>query len=221
MEFNEDEFLMLSGIQHFAFCKRQWALIHIEQQWYENSRTVEGEILHENAHDGYRATRRNGVITSCGMPVFSRSMAVNGVCDIVELIPDENGIELFGREGRYKVCPVEYKHGEPKETEIDLLQLTAQAMCLEEMFCCEISKGAIFYGMTKRRLQVAFDEELRGKVRDCFSQMHDMYKRGYTPKVRRTKSCNACSLRDVCLPGLGSKKPVNEYINSYIEDTEE
>ena len=140
--YKEEDYLMLSGIQHFSFCRRQWALIHIEQQWDENLRTVEGNIFHKKAHDGYSSEKRRDVIISRGMPVFSPALGISGVCDIVEFYRDDKkGISLHGREGRYLVYPVEYKKGQPKEDEADVLQLAAQAMCLEEMLECEIEKG--------------------------------------------------------------------------------
>ena len=154
MEYREEDFLMLSGIQHFCFCQRQWALIHIDMLWEENLRTAEGEIMHDKCHDSMSSESRGDILISRGLPVFSRAMGVSGECDVVEFIRDDNGISLSGREGRYKVYPVEYKHGSPKEHNADVFQLCAQAMCLEEMLVCEISEGALFYGETKRRTKV-------------------------------------------------------------------
>lgn len=219
-EYNEEDFLSLSGIQHFEFCRRQWALIHIEQQWEDNLRTVEGEILHKNAHDGYSAEKRGNVIISRGMAIFSRILGANGVCDIVEFYRDDKGIELFGRDGKYKVYPVEYKRGEPKESDADVLQLTAQAMCLEEMLCCEIAEGALFYGETRRRLKIVFDDSLRQRVKNIFYEMHQMYDRRYTPKVKPSKSCNACSLMDICIPKLCKDKSVRNYIQNNIKESD-
>lgn len=145
MEYNEDSYLMLSGIQHFAFCRRQWALIHIDDVWAENERTTEGKILHDNAHDAYRSESRGEVIISRAMPVFSRTPGLSGECDVVEFRKNaEQGISLRGKGGYYTVSPVEYKRGAPKESLCDILQLTAQAMCLEEMLCCTISEGALY-----------------------------------------------------------------------------
>lgn len=221
MEYREENYLMLSGIQHFAFCRRQWALIHIEQQWQENEHTVQGELLHRRAHDGYHSESRNEVIISRGMPVYSRSMGVSGVCDIVEFQKAEEGISLHGHKGLYRVYPVEYKKGSPKDTDMDILQLAAQAMCLEEMLMTQIEEGAVYYGETRRRTRAVFTEELRSRVRICFEEMHQLYKRRYTPKVKWSKSCNACSLRDICLPKLGKTSTVEHYIEKIIgEDTE-
>ena len=217
MEYKEEDYLMLSGIQHFAFCRRQWALIHIEQQWDENLRTVEGNLFHKKAHDGYSAEKRKNIIISRGMPVFSREMGVSGICDIVEFHRnDRAGISLHGQEGRYLVCPVEYKKGMPKEDETDILQMAAQAMCLEEMLACNITKGYLFYGEIRRRIEVALDEKIRQQVKLYFEEMHQYYEKKYTPKVKRTKACNACSLKNLCIPQLMKKRSVREYISGRL-----
>ncbi len=222
MDYKEDDYLMLSGIQHFSFCRRQWALIHIEQQWDENLRTVEGSLFHRKAHDGYSSERRKDIIVSRGMPVFSRTMGVNGICDIVEFHRDDKkGISLHGREGRYLVYPVEYKKGQPKEDEEDILQMAAQAMCLEEMVAGSVSKGYLFYGEIRRRIEVPLGEGIRQRVKDSFIEMHQYFQRKYTPKVKRTKACNACSLKNICLPQLMKNKSAREYVSTQIGEEDE
>lgn len=216
MGYEEEDFLMLSGIQHFAFCRRQWALIHIEQLWAENLRTAEGNLLHENCHDGYSSESRGEVLFSRGMPVFSRSLGASGECDIVEFRKSRGGIPLHGREGRYTIYPVEYKHGEPKGSDIDVLQLAAQAICLEEMLGCEIPDGAIFYGKTRRRERVALTDERKEKVRSLFAEMHALFARGYVPKGKFSKGCNACSLKNLCLPKLCRAKSAGEYLEQSL-----
>ena len=133
--YKEEDYLQLSGIQHFAFCRRQWALAYIELQWDENVRTVEGKLLHEKAHDPTNAEKRGDLIISRGMPVYSRELGISGECDVVEFHRSQDGITLFGRDGLYEVIPIEYKRGKPKENDVDILQLMAQALCLEEMLC--------------------------------------------------------------------------------------
>lgn len=219
--YNEDEFLQLSGIQHFAFCRRQWALIHIEMQWKENLRTVEGQILHENAHNPEMNEKRGNVIVVRAMPVHSRKMGVSGECDVVEFHKSDKGAHINGREGVYMPVPVEYKRGEPKSDNIDILQLAAQALCLEEMFCTDINYGYIYYGETRHRLKVDFDYEIRNEVVGLFEEMHLYYRRGYTPKVKISKKCNACSLKDLCVPVLNKNKSVAEYIDKFISETGE
>ena len=143
--YKEEDYLQLSGIQHFAFCRRQWALAYIELQWDENVRTVEGKLLHEKAHDPTNAEKRGDLIISRGMPVYSRELGISGECDVVEFHRSQDGITLFGRDGLYEVIPIEYKRGKPKENDVDILQLMAQALCLEEMLCCQIPFGYLYY----------------------------------------------------------------------------
>lgn len=221
MEYKEDEYLMLSGIQHFKFCRRQWALIHVEQQWEENVHTVIGELMHKKVHDPYLKEKRKDVIIVRALPISSKILGVSGECDMVEFHKCEDGISLFGHRGFCSVYPVEYKKGKPKISEEDQLQLTAQAMCLEEMFSTEIPEGALFYGETRRREVVKFSEELRTEVVKMFQEMHQYYSRGYTPKVKKTKACNSCSLKDICLPKLEKTVSVSDYIaKSLKEETE-
>lgn len=203
MEYNEDSYLMLSGIQHFAFCRRQWALIHIDGMWEDNELTVEGKLLHENAHNTYRSESRGDVIISRAMPIFSRTLGLSGECDVVEFRRNAtNGISVNGHQGLYTVYPVEYKRGSPKENLCDILQLTAQVMCLEEMLLCEIPEAALYYFETKHRLKVNITDELKENVRKYSEEMHTYYERQYLPRPKRKKGCNSCSHKDKCLPKL-------------------
>ena len=220
MSYSEEEFLLLSGLQHFAFCRRQWALIHIEDLWAENLRTTEGHLMHERAHDVSIRERRGDIIILRGVSVSSSSLGVAGQCDVVELHMDPEGISLPDTKGSWQPYPVEYKRGSSKETPADRLQLCCQAICLEEMLCCQVPKGAIFYGETRRREEVFFTEELRHRVKSNLAEMHELYKRGHTPKVRPSKSCNACSLKELCLPKLMNIKSVAEYLSDAMGDFE-
>lgn len=216
--YEENEFLQLSGIQHFAFCRRQWALAYIEMQWQENVRTVEGRLLHEKAHDTTSREKRGDLLISRGMPIHSRTLGISGECDVVEFHREEDGITLHGYEGTYKVVPVEYKKGKPKQGNADILQLTAQAMCLEEMLCCDIPFGYLYYGEIRRREKIEFSKEIRKEVCEMFREMHGYFSRQYTPKVRWSKSCNACSLKDICLPVLGKNKSVKNYLDEHLNE---
>ncbi len=210
--------MQLSGLQHFLFCRRQWALIHVEAQWQENFWTMDGTILHERTHNETLREKRGDLVTVRGVRVFSRTLGVSGQCDVLELRRDEAGVPLPGREGKWLAYPVEYKRGEPKEDNCDAAQLCGQAMCLEEMLCCEIPEGALFYGETRRRERVAFTPELREEVQNALEQMHELYRRGRTPQVRRSKRCNACSLRELCLPELGRTLTVAVYLAEHMGD---
>lgn len=220
MIYSEEDFLQLSGLQHYDFCRRQWALIHIEQQWKENILTVQGNILHEKAHDRDSRELRGDVLITRGMQIHSPSLGVSGACDVVEFHRGTDGILLPDRDGMWSPYPVEYKRGVPKTIDADRLQLCAQGMCLEEMLCCEIPEGALFYGETRRREVVSFTPELREKVRTYLQEMHMLYRRKYTPKVKPGKSCNACSLLEVCLPRLCRKQSAREYLAERAEESE-
>ncbi len=219
--YSEDEYLMLSGVQHFAFCRRQWALIHLEQQWEENSRTVDGNIMHERVHNAEFHEKRGELVITRAMAVSSPRLGISGECDAVELRKAENGIGLFGLEGKYSVTPVEYKRGEPKEDDCDAVQLMAQALCLEDMLCCEIPYGYLYYGEIRRRVKVIFDDELRRRTEDMIEEMHDLYKKKHTPKVKRRKCCNACSLKNICLPVICGGKKASEYVAKMLDTEEE
>ena len=221
MEYVEEDYLMISGIQHFKFCRRQWALIHVEQQLAENAHTVVGELMHRKVHDPYLTEKRKDVIIARALPVVSREMGASGECDAVEFYRAEDGINLHGHRGLFKIYHVEYKKGRPKLTEEDELQLTAQAMCLEEMFSTEIPEGALFYGETRRREKIEFTQVLRKEVRDMFLEMHQYYDRKYTPKVKYTKACNSCSLKDLCLPRIGRTVSVKAYMDERLREENE
>lgn len=218
MIYAEEDFLQLSGLQHFAFCRRQWALIHIENQWAENVRTVDGTLMHEKAHDREFEESRGDLLIKRSVSVYSAALGISGQCDVLEYHRGNTGIPLTGREGLWQPYPVEYKRGKPKEGNADVLQLCGQAMCLEEMLCCDIPEGALYYGEIRRREQISFTEELRSQVKALLAQMHDLYKRGYTPKVKPTKSCNACSMKELCLPRLVKTRSVSDYLRSAMEE---
>ncbi len=215
-EYTEDKYLMLSGIQHFIFCWRQWALIHIEQLWTENCLTTDGNIFHECAHDTSFVESRGDVIITRGVYLRSARLGVSGQCDVLEFRHSDDGIPLSGREGKWLPYPIEYKRGKPREDTGDAHQLCGQAMCLEEMLCCHIPTGALYYGETKRRVEIEFTEELRAEVEASLREMHELFERGYTPKVRPKKSCQSCSMKELCLPKLMRVRSAKEYLNESL-----
>nr|WP_269409833.1 CRISPR-associated protein Cas4 [Lentibacillus daqui] len=216
---NKDEdYLMLSGIQHFQFCRRQWALIHIEQQWEENIKTVQGQDLHQKADQPLIREKRGNKLIVRAMPILSHELKISGICDVVEFIKDSNGVEISGEKGNYIAHPVEYKRGKPKKNDADILQLTAQAMCLEEMLLCEINKGYMYYNEIKHRVEVPLTQESKGKVRNVVKEMHEYYQRRHTPKVKTGAFCKNCSLQHICLPKLMNKRSVKSYIEGKITE---
>jgi len=214
-----ENYLLLSGIQHYAYCPRRWALIHIEQQWLENALTASGRIMHERVHNDTGHELRGDVLTVRGLRVASHSLKISGVCDVVEFHKHKDGVELRGFRGLWLPYPVEYKHGSSKGAyNADRLQLCAQAICLEEMLLCTINEGALFYGKTRRRETVIFDESLRSALYTAVDRMHDLFKRGHTPKVKKHKGCNACSLNLICLPALSTQEKSEHYVHRHLTE---
>jgi CRISPR-associated exonuclease Cas4 len=153
------------------------------------------------------------------VPVASYRLGLTGVCDVVEFTESPDGVRLPGREGYFLPAPVEYKRGREKRDPCDEAQLCAQAICLEEMLSTSIPRGYLYYGQTRRRVEVEFTRELRNLVREMAEEMHAYFRRGYTPRVKTTKACRSCSLADICLPVLQEHDlAASEYIRQQIED---
>jgi len=213
---DEDDYLMISGIQHFKFCKRQWALIHIEQQWEENVKTIEGHYIHRNADNPFLREKRGNKLIVRSMPIKSNILKITGVCDVVEFIEDLKGITIEGVKGRFLPYPVEYKRGKPKRDEADILQLAAQAICLEEMLLCQVNKGYIYYHEIKHRLEIDLNHEVKAKVKSIVAEMQQYYTRRFTPTVKTGSFCKSCSLQNICVPKLMNKRTVKSYIDRMI-----
>ena len=213
MVYAESDYLMLSGIQHFQFCKRQWSLIHIEQQWSDNEATAHGQILHKKADDPYIKEKRNDVIISRAMHVSSKELGLYGILDVVEFHKDESGIELNGRSGKWLPIIVEYKRGKDKKDIYDIVQLVAQAICLEETLECTIDFSYLYYHSINQKKRIEITPELRKEVVSLASQMHEYYEQKVVPKAEYFKNCQLCSLVDICMPRLSKK---NRNIDNYI-----
>ena len=203
-----DDPILISALQHFLFCPRQYALIHMEQVWAENRFTAEGQVMHQKAHDG-KGESRPGVRITRGLKVGSQTWGISGVCDVVE---------FHGRKPHYtQIVPIEYKRGRPKAHRADELQLCAQAVCLEEMLKREIDSGFIFYGKTRRRVEVVFDEELRFLLKKCIQKIQASRDSTRTPAPNyERKKCDACSLVEICQPRLDENKTALHYFD-FIE----
>jgi CRISPR-associated exonuclease Cas4 len=218
LEYQPDELLRLAGIQHFCFCRRQWALIHVERQWQENVLTVEGKLMHKRADNPYFSEARHGVIMARSMPIASYRLGLNGVCDVVEFSSSSDGIKLPGREGYYLPTPVEYKRGKPKQDRSDESQLCAQAICLEEMLSVKIPTGYLYYGETRHRVVIELTNDLRDFVAKMAEEMHAYFDRGHTPRVKPSKKCKSCSLEDICLPAMLDKAiSASRYIEAHLD----
>ncbi len=213
----EDEMLMLSGIQHFGFCRRQWALIHVFRQWEENSLTVEGRHLHRNADDSFARDFRDGVFRMRGVGVRSERLGLYGVCDVVELLPlskGDGGSAFPGADGFWDAYPVEYKRGASKVSDCDLLQICAQAICLEESNSIRIARGYLYYGRSRRRMEVEFDASLRRKTFDFAAQMHDAFAKRECFRAEYSGKCASCSLFEICGPKCETRRGG---VSAYLE----
>lgn len=207
--YSEDELLPLSGLQHLIFCERQCALIHVEQVWTENRLTVEGRHLHDRVHDREHALR-GAVRVETGVALRSLRLGLSGVADVVEFRKQDDD--------RWLPFPVEYKRGRPKEDRCDEVQLCAQAMCLEEMMSVSIEQGALFYGKTRRRKDVCFDDELRVLTTDTAARFHALVDSGRTPPPAKQPKCRRCSLVDICLPDASAgSNGVEDYLAQAIQ----
>lgn len=206
--FTEDGLVMISALQHFLFCPRQCALIHIEQQWLENRLTVEGRILHERVHTSGKESRRRLRI-EFDVPIRSLRLGLAGRADIVEFHRQE--------EGSWLPLPVEYKRGRPKKDESDRVQLCAQALCLEEMLECRVPEGALYYGEKHRRFPVVFDQALRESVVATTRGVHNLLAAGRTPPPRYDSRCESCSFLSFCLPKVATKKRVELYLRKMAD----
>lgn len=210
--YHPDDFIMLSALQHFAFCPRQCALIHVEQVWLENRLTAEGRIMHEHVHEEGNESRGD-VRIEHGVSLRSLELGVIGKADVIE----------YHRQAAdtWQAFPVEYKRGKPKPDHSDKIQLCAQALCLEEMRHVHIPAGALFYGKTRRRLDVEFDEALRQETSEAARLTHELIESGQTPKPVYAKRCESCSLMGECMPKtMQKKRSVQNYLKRMLDESD-
>lgn len=201
--YSESDFVALSALQHYVFCPRQCALIHLEQVWSENQYTAEGRAMHERA-DSAVTSYREGVKVTRSVALRSCVLGVSGVADVVEWHRQKGGFDPF---------PVEYKRGKPKKHDADKVQLCAQAICLEEMLACSIPGGALFYGQTMHRLDVIFNEPLRQKTIAAARGVHELFASGVTPSAEFGPKCRQCSLIEICMPEVVNRP---EHAKRYV-----
>jgi len=212
--YTDDELLPLSALQHLQFCERQCALIHVEQLWVENRFTAEGRILHDHVDSGGRESRKK-IRVEFSVPLRSLSLGLIGKADVVEFHKEK----IADGKSIWRPFPVEYKRGKPKKNNCDRIQICAQALCLEEMTGCDVHEGALFYGKTRRRKDVAFDQNLRQETMETAVRLHDLVKERKTPLPQFTAKCRHCSFIDLCLPEkVGGQRSARQYLNKLIGD---
>lgn len=214
---DEWEPIPLSRLSHAGFCLRRAALLTNEQVWAESADTAKGRSEHERVHT-QRIERRGDSAKLYEFPVFSKAMGVSGKCDCIEAEASAQGCMIPALDFPVRLYPVEYKHGKLRAEQEYEVQLCAQAMCLEEMFVTDIPEGAIYYGELRHRQTVVLTQEMRGRVRDSFEEMHRLFERGYTPKARMTSACKSCSMVELCQPALTKGLSASEYVRRALED---
>lgn len=208
-----DLYLMLSGIQHFLYCQRRWALIHIAQVWQENVLTTEGQLVHKIVDQPFLKEKRKDLLISRAMPISSKLLGLTGVLDLVEFHLTTSGVELSGRAGKWSPIIIEYKRGKKALNDAERVQLMAQGICLEEDFQTHLDYGYLYHNETDSREKVPFTKDLRQVTIEAARKMHDYYSRHYIPKAEFLPRCRMCSLYDECQPKLtqGSKS-IGHYI---------
>lgn len=214
--FAEDDLIPISALQHYVFCARQCALIHVERIWDENRLTAEGRLLHERVHDASSESRPDRR-TARGLRLRSFKLGVAGMADVVEFINDPRGVIVPGISGRWIPHPIEYKRGRPKPDPSDEIQVCAQALCLEEMLNVDITEGEVFYGQPRRRHVVPLTEALRRETERIALDARALIRSGETPASRPDGRCRSCSLSDRCLPeSAGIRKSARRYIGQML-----
>jgi CRISPR-associated exonuclease Cas4 len=208
--YSEEDFIQLSSIQHYAFCKRQFYLAYVEEVWIENFLTASGRLLHQHVDDVHKE-KRKGLVQEFGIAICSYALGISGKADVVEFHHDGNGI-------LEQIIPIEYKRGAEKGKNFDEMQLCAQATCLEEMTGKSIDYGYLFYGKERRRSKLLFSLELREETASTFLDIHALYQPNLnTPKAVYSQKCKSCSFFEYCKPKtIGKKKSAERYFNKMI-----
>ncbi|WP_192930327.1 CRISPR-associated protein Cas4 [Alkaliphilus pronyensis] len=213
---------MISGIQHYYYCKRQWFLIHVEQLWEDNIYTVRGDVLHEKVDNPFILESRKDRFISRSVPIVSYSLGFYGVSDAVEFMVDSEGYYIESKKNYFKVIPVEYKSGKPKKDNCDAVQLCTQAMCLEEMLDIKINHGFLYYGKTRHRQRIELDLTLREEVLELSKAMHQIINNDRIIQPDYCKKCERCSLKNLCIPKTKTHyKSVKNYIKAKLNDKED
>jgi len=203
-----NDMLAISALQHYAYCPRQYALIHVEQVWSENRFTAEGRILHKRV-DAAEPEQRGNIRFERGVSVLSKSLGVNGKLDLLEI--------ESGNPSRY--MPVEYKRGKPKTEDWDRVQLCAQTLCIEEMRNIRVNAGAIWYWEVRQRVAVEIDVRLRKTTKDIIDYAREILMQGTTPPPTPLKKrCHACSLAEICQPQRFRTDRSGDYISRLFEE---
>lgn len=210
---DEDDLIPLSYLSQYYYCPRRAALLLVDQQWADNQFTAEGTLIHERVHQAGHE-KRGPSLALRGLWLRSLRLGLAGKADCVEMQAAGDGVAIPGYDGRWRLIPVEFKHGERRnETEYEV-QLCAQAMCLEEMLGCRVPEGYLFYEAGHRRQAVALDARLRKLVEEGANQLHAMLITGEILSPQRSARCKGCSMVDICQPRM--RRSGREYLTELL-----
>ena len=206
--FSEDDYIQISALQHYVFCPRQCALIHVENIWDDNVWTVRGDLLHEKV-DSDTFETRGTVKTVRGLRIHSPVLGIVGRADVVEFHRLKNGKE--------QAVPVEFKSGKSKEDISDKVQLCAQALCLEYMLGLHIPRGFFFYGRPRRREAVHLDDDLRAQTGEIIASVREIVSKQVVPPAKYMKKCGSCSLERYCQPRSMNAGKLSAYVKDLYQ----
>ena len=218
-----DDYIMISALQHIVFCERQFALIHIEQQWAENRLTAQGDLIHQRVDSGPDEKRKD-IIMARSVRLNHPDLGLTGIADLVEFYKvesDQEGTVLPRKKGLWRPVPVEYKRGKPKVDNCDRVQLCAQVICLESMYQLSLDRGALWYDQVKHREWIEITDQLRAETSRAAQRAQELIRLGTTPAaVYERKKCTACSLIDICGPKDHKQRKAATYYQSLfaVED---
>lgn len=231
---SEEELLPISALQHFVFCERQCALIHVERVWRDNALTLEGAHLHARVDErGPRRETRGDVIIVRGLPLRSLHLGLAGRADVVEFhryagdstsVQRADGLSvavtLARARGLWVPLPIDYKRGKPKADLSDEIQICAQALCLEEMLGASVPRAALFYGRLQHRHDVVIDGGLRSATETAAGRLHELIRGGVTPRAVKQPKCRRCSLLESCRPEAMSRgRSARRYLAESLPST--
>lgn len=208
-KYDEHDRIPVSAVKEYVYCKRRFALRHIDGEDENNYKLIEGTIFHEKVNDPFFNEKRNGRHISRSVPVFSEKLNLYGVADVVEFLQDDNGVGIGVKPGLWRINPIEYKNGKPEKSSSDNYQLCAQALCLEEMFSAEINSGDIYYGKLRKRVKVPLTEEFKRQTTDIINEINALLDSPEIPPKPDNQNCSLCSLKNICVPAIFDSKSSN------------
>ncbi|MEG2957302.1 MAG: CRISPR-associated protein Cas4 [Christensenellaceae bacterium] len=208
-EFDDLERIPISAIKQYVYCKRRFALMFVDGEWGTNYKIVEGELLHSKVDDPFFNEKRGDIHISRSVPVFSKALNVYGIADLVEFIKADDGVRIKGKEGKWKINPIEYKNGKPEKSKAPNYQIGLVAMCLEEMLNTKIDTADVFYKRIRRRVKIDMTEELRSDIQTKLREMMAIMRTDSLPPMPENQICKLCSLADICLHDIFKTNSIN------------